>query len=204
MVDQLMAVPRRWGFGHLPSQRIPTVPADRGQRGLGIPGLRLGPGSCHAHSGWSCPISIPLHVDPISTLPLVLGCHKESDGWEQETAQTELRSSPGRCTPGVSAEAGAAVSCCSASLFSKSFIKIAGTNAALRRPLQPLQAAYGAEGKVSVTILHARNKPGAQTPPLTAGAQNWEQKGGVQDRAPPGGCLPTAKASYLAPLPSSP
>lgn len=38
---------------------------------------------------------------------------------------------------------------------------------------------------MSVTILH---KPGAQTPPLTAEAQSWEHKGGLQDKDPPGGC----------------
>lgn len=39
-------------------------------------------------------MSIPLQVDPMSTLPWVLGCRKESGGWERETARTEAQELP--------------------------------------------------------------------------------------------------------------
>lgn len=100
----------------------------------------------------------------------------------------KLRRSPGSCTPDVSAEVDIARDknpLCPAALavyFPNPLLKLLVQTQFCRRALQPLRAAYGA-GEEPVITLCARNKPGAQTPPLTAGARSWEQKGG--DSRPP-------------------
>lgn len=89
-VHELTAIPRRGNFCHLPSQRISALCAVRGRRVLGIPGLRLGAGSCHVHiaqTGWSCPVSICLQINLMSPLPSDLGWCEESSVWERKTAQ---------------------------------------------------------------------------------------------------------------------